>query len=223
MGSMATRRQAATMANLQPVVDWLWDSLDRSHVKNRNSLAAAAGYPKTIVYSWFAGRIMPSLTQLGDLADAMGVSKDPILGIWKSAVEPRSTRAASARDWNPSDFGVHDAIVAPMNEHLPSQPLFVKRAHDVALREILKTATSASLVLVDGESCTGKTRSAFEAMVTESPEWNVASPQSIDSLVEFIDAGNWPGNTILWLDDIHWYLLAKDSRLVESLLSLLSS
>ncbi|MFJ5972522.1 hypothetical protein [Streptomyces sp. NPDC093060] len=116
-------------------------------------------------------------------------------------------------DWHPGGLGVHPAVpgtvgapggttpAAAMDFVLPT---YVLRDHDRPLRHRLNEAAlgqEAALVLVLGESCTGKTRTAFEAVRDCLPDWDLVFPKDSDSLLGLLDAGMAGPRTVLWLDE----------------------
>ncbi|MET8770768.1 tetratricopeptide repeat protein [Streptomyces sp. NPDC004658] len=115
-------------------------------------------------------------------------------------------------DWHPGSLGVHPAIpgtVGAPGGTAPAAmdfvlPAYVPRDHDRHLRQRLEQAAlgqDATLVLVLGESCTGKTRTAFEAVRTCLPDWDLVFPKDSDSLLGLLDAGVAQPRTVLWLDE----------------------
>ena len=102
--------------------------------------------------------------------------------------------------WPPVDLGVHQVIGGgPM-------PAYVRRPHDELLRAILDPAVSASrLVVVRGESSTGKTRAAYEAVIAQLPDWQLDYPLDSVALELRLDAGV-PPRTVLWLGELRQYV-----------------
>jgi hypothetical protein len=57
------------------------------------------------------------------------------------------------------------------------------------------------MVVVEGNSCTGKTRSLYEAVREVLPEWQLVAPTSSTHLVQVLTAGV-PAGTVVWLDEL---------------------
>ncbi|MFF2128857.1 sel1 repeat family protein [Streptomyces olivochromogenes] len=128
---------------------------------------------------------------------------------------PRSVErdpAHPVRSWTARQLGVHAAIsggpaLTPDEDFV--LPTFVPRPHDAALRELLSAAAEhgeSKLVLVRGDSCTGKTRSAFEAVREVVPEWDLVRFGKAESLQSALQLDEIRPRTVLWLDTGHHYL-----------------
>ncbi|MFF9815205.1 hypothetical protein [Streptomyces sp. NPDC014006] len=107
-------------------------------------------------------------------------------------------------------------------------PAYVERNHDARLRETLRRATESrtpALILVRGDSCTGKTRAAFEALAAGPAleSWNPIFPRTSASLLEALAAGALAAHTALRFDDAHKILAGRTGEAVAaSLLSRLA-
>ncbi|WP_052229765.1 sel1 repeat family protein [Streptomyces sp. CT34] len=107
-------------------------------------------------------------------------------------------------------------------------PRYVSRPHDRQLREALRTAAAggrAALLVVRGGSCTGKTRTAYEAVrhIPALADWDLVFPRTAASALEVLSAGVFTPRTVLWLDDAHRLLAGPDGEtLAAALLSRLS-
>ncbi|MGY1941662.1 hypothetical protein [Nocardia gipuzkoensis] len=119
------------------------------------------------------------------------------------------------REWRPNQLAIHDAIHDGMTrEQLDAGeyalPSYVARTHDkrIAARVEVARNGGAALVLQVGGSCTGKSRSAYEA-VKELDDWNLVYPKTLDSLMAVLDAEAIEPKTVLWLDDGLRYLLGR--------------
>ncbi|MEU7060710.1 tetratricopeptide repeat protein [Streptomyces sp. NPDC046197] len=116
------------------------------------------------------------------------------------------------RSWTARQLGVHAAIGSE-STLLPDEdfvlPTFVPRPHDTALKELLSAAVKRDenkLVLIRGDSCTGKTRSAFEAIREVVPDWDLSNFGTAESLRASLDIDGIKPRTVLWLDSGHRYL-----------------
>ncbi|WP_236062405.1 hypothetical protein [Actinacidiphila acididurans] len=93
-------------------------------------------------------------------------------------------------------------------------PAYLERDHDRRLRDHLLDAARGertTLVLVRGSSCTGKTRTAFEAVRVCLPDWRLVRPKTPEGLLALLDAGLLP-RTVLWLDEAQNHLRGTDGE-----------
>ncbi|MEK2472208.1 tetratricopeptide repeat protein [Streptomyces noursei] len=133
--------------------------------------------------------------------------------------ERRARRAALAdrprpvRSWSPQRLGVHRAIPGYSRDRSDGfvLPWYVPRRHDAELRTHLAAAVAneaaPTLVVVRGESCTGKTRTAFEAVRAVVPdEFELLFPADADGLLAVLAADALDTRTVLWLNEAQNYL-----------------
>ena len=122
----------------------------------------------------------------------------------------------------PLELGVHQAVTAG-DTHLSELPEYMPRDHDAQLRTIMETTDKASMMIVlVGDSSTGKTRALWEALRYLPGRWRVWSPVGARALNGGLAAAGVGPRTVVWLDDAHNYLgaasqLAKDiaERLID--------
>ena len=125
------------------------------------------------------------------------------------ADRPRPVRA-----WTAKRLGVHPAIPGdPFGGHGSAfvLPRYVPRPHDEELRRHLRAAAADGadpvLVVVRGESCTGKTRTAYEALRAAVPDdVDLIFPADADGLLAILAADALGPRTVLWLNDARAYL-----------------
>jgi TPR repeat protein len=123
-------------------------------------------------------------------------------------------RPRPIRSWTAQRLGVHPAIPghqASLGNAGFVVPSYVPRTHDAELRAHLATAAADRaaplLVVVSGESCTGKTRTAFEALRAAVPDdFELVFPADTDSLLAVLAADALAPRTILWLNEAQNYL-----------------
>ncbi|MEU1125535.1 hypothetical protein ABZ371_18705 [Streptomyces sp. NPDC005899] len=112
-----------------------------------------------------------------------------------------------------SALGVHPAIHSAVSTPgLEPLPRYLDRAHDLALRSLVREAAEGRNrfgVLVGGSS-TGKTRACFEALSLLDPSWRVWHPPSAHELVEGLTAQHPLSRTVLWLNETQRYLTNAD-------------
>jgi hypothetical protein len=91
-------------------------------------------------------------------------------------------------------------------------PPYVHRPHDDLLWAVLDPAERASrLVVVRGGSSTGKSRAAYEAVVSRLPRWRLDYPLDAGALANRLEAGP-PARTVLWLGELRHYVHRRGGR-----------
>ncbi|NRQ39582.1 hypothetical protein HII36_48305 [Nonomuraea sp. NN258] len=114
---------------------------------------------------------------------------------------------------DPFRFGleVHRAIDLG-DAGLPPLPVYVPRAHDRALREVVTAAAGgdSAIALLVGGSSTGKTRACWQALhlLRERPEpwrlWHPIDPTRPEAVLTGI--GDVAPYTVVWLNEAQFYL-----------------
>ncbi|MFJ3720788.1 hypothetical protein [Streptomyces sp. NPDC090057] len=121
-------------------------------------------------------------------------------------------RPRPVRHWTPKRLGVHPAV--PGNPTAKDGasfilPAYVPRPHDGALQNRLAAAVAGSetlLLVVRGESCTGKTRTAVEALKVVPDDFSLFLPSDADSLLAILNADALGPGTVVWLNEAQHYL-----------------
>ncbi|MGI3198694.1 AAA family ATPase [Streptomyces sp. GLT-R25] len=102
----------------------------------------------------------------------------------------------------------------PLYEVRPSPAVYVQHADDERLATVLRSARVGSrLVVVTGQSASGRTRTAWETMRRVLRDWWVWCPQLLDRTQVLIDAvahDQLGLETVVWLDDLD--LLLADAK-----------
>src|SRR5690349_10516245 len=123
--------------------------------------------------------------------------------------------ARPAGQWAAAEFGVHQAtsdglgggdglgelygVAGPM-------PPYIRRPHDEVLRALLDPAVPSSrLIVLRGDSCTGRSRAVYEALADRLPGWPVRHPVTTPELAAGI-----PERTVLWLGELRRHVDAGD-------------
>ncbi|MCO6751218.1 hypothetical protein KQH21_24160 [Streptomyces sp. IpFD-1.1] len=109
-------------------------------------------------------------------------------------------------DWQPERLGVHAAITDPLRTAVQgfALPEYVVRSHDHEVRRLLGEAASGgapTLIVLSGYSCTGKTRTAYEAVAACLADWDLVYPKDADSLCRLLAADALGPRTVLWLNE----------------------
>ncbi|WP_406119712.1 tetratricopeptide repeat protein [Streptomyces anulatus] len=112
----------------------------------------------------------------------------PLAGDWGAL-------AAGARRARPDDSG--DAV-----------PPYVPRDRDPLIRtRLTRAADEGGMVLVVGNSTAGKTRTCFEALRAQLPEYRVVAPTAGLDLMTAVEVIDRTGTRcVVWLDDLERYL-----------------
>lgn len=124
---------------------------------------------------------------------------------------------------DPFDLEVHEAIIV---DHATDDggplPAYFRRPFDDELGTAVNQALagrSAMKVLL-GDSSTGKTRAAWEAIQRLPGEWRLWHPAAPEDLLAAIDLVG--PQTVLWLNEINRYLLSGDTDRDEQVASRLT-
>ncbi|MEV6009144.1 hypothetical protein AB0M29_20305 [Streptomyces sp. NPDC051976] len=125
--------------------------------------------------------------------------------------------------WQPQRLGVHAAIADPLRTATTGfvLPTYILRRHDHELRNLLKDAASGDdpvLLVLSGYSCTGKTRTAYEAVVTCLADWSLAYPKDANSLYQLVAADVLGPRTVLWLNEAQELLGGNDGEVAAAAL-----
>src|SRR5215472_14974384 len=120
---------------------------------------------------------------------------------------PRPDTWPTVQDTSALGLGVHRA--RPKGEGTnESVPPYVTRDFDDELRvRLRRSAVDGGIVLLTGDSTSGKSRAAFEAIKAEMPGQKIFSPPHGADLRRLPDSlASRPGKYVLWLDDLEGYL-----------------
>jgi len=126
------------------------------------------------------------------------------------------------QDADPYWLGVHRPIRVPgmADRDLPAYvPRDVDQAADGVRAKLVAAAERGGFVLLIGDSSVGKTRTAYEAVRAELPDWwlvHPADPAAVSALVALE-----PSQLVVWLDEIQNYLDGDQSLKAGALRGLL--
>lgn len=125
--------------------------------------------------------------------------------------------------WTAGQLGVHAAVAGERrcggDEFV--LPTYVPRAHDEQVRNWLRMLVEGGgtqLLMLRGGSCTGKTRTAFEAVREVMPDWRLVYPKTAQAVVELLSGVPLAERTVLWLDDLHRLLAESAGKQAAGLL-----
>lgn len=118
-------------------------------------------------------------------------------------------RAVTA--WSAAQLKVHSAVPGrhPWAGQGFTLPTYVPRPHDALVRYRLgqlAAGQESRLLLLHGGSCTGKTRTAYEAVRAVLPGWRLAYPKTARALQDLLSGRPVPARSVIWLDDLHQLL-----------------
>lgn len=135
-----------------------------------------------------------------------------------AVLDPAVGGSRRVAEWSAQMLGVKPAIEA---QGAPGDlPLYIPRDHDRELRRVVREmATTGGLIVLLGEPSTGKSRSAYEAVMAELPDWWLLRPRDVAELEELVDLG--ADRTVVWLDDLGHFLDAQPALSAATLLRLL--
>ncbi|MEV6520058.1 hypothetical protein AB0M37_30175 [Micromonospora chalcea] len=164
---------------------------------------------KSTVHDMCQGKVVPEENSLLQFLQMCGVPPSGTrewLGARHRALtaEPGRWRMPRVRDARPHLLGVHRAIEVPGAEG--DLPGYVLRDLDARLRASIRASSTDAgrFALLVGSSSVGKTRSAFEALRDEVPDWWIFHPADAAECAAF--AAEPVTRSVVWLDEIQRYL-----------------
>ncbi|MFJ3788397.1 hypothetical protein [Kitasatospora sp. NPDC090091] len=113
---------------------------------------------------------------------------------------------------------VHLAVTPPGDQDGPEPPTltpYVSRAHDAVLRAALEPALAGGpslLVMLTGDSSTGKTRALYEALLALAADRPVLRPATADDLLELLRSDRITSGTVLWLNESQNFLYGESGE-----------
>lgn len=153
----------------------------------------------------------------------------------RSAWTDRPHRGHLVGELDPTDamrLEVHPAFDVNVGSGaLAALPPYIARPasiDDELRREVAQAAEGSRFVMVIGGSSTGKTRSCWEAVRAELPDWRIMHPLAPDRPTELLHAlqeNLLEPRTVLWLNEANLYLLVQDhaSQVSASLQALMNN
>ncbi|MBK3583414.1 hypothetical protein JHN49_06645 [Streptomyces sp. MBT57] len=183
---------------------------------NKSELASQAGLSRGTVQEAFkAGGKVPSTFTVAALARVLKLPAAKLQELRRDAAGggSRDGPGRTIAQWEPHALEVHPAGPAPGSSGLVEQrvlPGYVRREHDRLLAEAVREAAqggSRMLVLV-GESSTGKTRACWEAVQPLAEKgwqlWHPFDPTRAEAALEELhEVGP---RTVVWLNEAQHYL-----------------
>ena len=128
--------------------------------------------------------------------------------LWIDAKESPVAPLRTAAQWGAAQLGVHHAAAVDGTGSDTLTP-YIERKHDETLRDRLQHAAAGKrsvLAVLVGHSSTGKSRAAFEAVLSELPNWPVLFPSDPIELMAWIATDSIDARTVVWLNEAQRYL-----------------
>lgn len=175
--------------------------------------------PTSTISEACTGRVVPTPETLAAFLDVCEVpaSERPA---WVAACERVRAGGFSAglprvRERRGRELGVHAAARHEADTELPA---YVERDVDRRLRHLLREWSQGpgGFALLVGTSSTGKTRTAYEAILAILPDWWLLHPVGAGQLRQLAERPM--PRTVVWLDEIQRYL--ADGLAAETLRAL---
>ncbi|AXE86645.1 hypothetical protein C1703_16700 [Streptomyces sp. Go-475] len=197
-----------------------------------DQLRARTGLGRTTISQAFNNHPKdPTWTTVAALARHMGADTadvDELRALWTAAKPPAASggrRADRARvktdepcvaDVDPQALEVHRAVLAaPDPGGYPFLTPYMPRAHDAELRTYLTPALAGResvLLMLTGDSATGKTRALFEALGELAPHHRLLRPSTSGELLRLLLEGNFEPRTVLWLNEAQRFFYGHDAE-----------
>lgn len=118
---------------------------------------------------------------------------------------PAVDDAAPVGRVTPEDLEVHHAVLpGPDAGGSPFLTPYLIRPHDAVIRDRLAPAlegNASMLVMVTGDSSTGKTRALYEALTDLAPGRALLRPQTPKDLLHLLTSGRVDEGAVLWLNE----------------------
>ncbi|WP_256726546.1 tetratricopeptide repeat protein [Streptomyces acidiscabies] len=189
-------------------------------------LRADTQHDAAAVYQMVEGLAQEWGPRAGAVDAAMLRNRLKARGVVLRGDPPARDRTASSRrvnlvgDLEPADalhLEVHPAFETDISSGaLSVLPPYIARpasVDDELRHQVARAAKSSRLLMVVGGSSTGKTRSCWEAVRAELPNWRIVHPLAPDrpaALMRALREDVLEPRTVLWLNEANLYLLVKN-------------
>ncbi|UGT59132.1 hypothetical protein [Nocardia asteroides] len=232
---MVDPREVHTREDLHAALHALHKSAGISYVKLTKHPDVTT--VQATIHGWVHGKYFPQWANLAPVLWAWGVTDDE-LGEWKAAHERADSDArlrpgvALDQVLDPFALEVHETITVTDRSAavVSGLPPYVRRAHDVTVAGVVEQALggASAMVVLLGDSSTGKTRALWQALepLRAGGGWRLwhPSPYRPEELSEQL--GRLGSRTVVWLNETQRYFLPlgdqERGRLAEQLQSVLA-
>ncbi|WUH89434.1 alpha/beta fold hydrolase [Streptomyces sp. NBC_00433] len=120
--------------------------------------------------------------------------------------------------FTPTVLEVHRApLPGDRSDDAAERPLtpYLTREHDTRLRDALDTALDGRmprLLVLTGESATGKTRALYEALLECAPEQPLLRPSTASDLLSLLVSGQVGSGSVLWLNEAQRFFFGAEGE-----------
>jgi transcriptional regulator with XRE-family HTH domain len=156
-----------------------------------------------------------------DLEQDLDAAARPRRGTQRTA----ESTVVTVRQGDPFDLGVHRALpptgTVSVAQDLESLTPYLQRDHDKELCAALRRAAAdgpSVFAVLAGDSCTGKTRALYEALLEVVPDWPLLRPDDADDLLVLLNEGRFRPGTVLWLNEAQRHLYGTSGEQAADLL-----
>lgn len=164
---------------------------------------------KGTMSDWWTGnvRALPTRDRLLTFLAICAVPAEQWEEWWQAVNRVRlGARGPRINELDPvRQLNVHPAIALDQDPTGADLTPYIVRAHDRRLRAALAEGVGNQLLVLVGESSTGKTRACYEAVREVLPGWAVLRPERPDEVLALLEAGITRGS-VLWLDETQRFL-----------------
>ncbi|MFJ8444059.1 hypothetical protein [Kitasatospora griseola] len=202
----ASRRPGAREFSGRRVSEWAPKEIGDFHLPHQRSDDPVAALVS--VWASWAGEPDPG-RELRDLLEAARDERGRRRRV--PELEAAQDELETIKDLTGRQLEVHDAVLPQSRGHLlPELTPYLARELDAELRTALEPVLaggSAALVVLTGDSSTGKTRALYEAVRELAPDRPLLRPATAGHLLEMIAEGRIRPGTVLWLNEFQRILL----------------
>ncbi|WDT58449.1 helix-turn-helix domain-containing protein [Streptomyces sp. G7(2002)] len=221
----------ALSRNLVKLRERLQDLRGRSGLSMQQLRLRAGLGRTTLSQALNHGPTHPSWGTVAAIAKAVGLGPeglDELHDLWKCSQPPSPPSVISAdrtgvyvheqliADVGPQALEVHRAVLAaPDPGGYPFLTSYMPRRHDDEIRTHLAPALSGGesvLVMLTGDSATGKTRALFEALTDLAPQRRLLRPSGSSDLLHLLLQALFGPGTVLWLNEAQRFFYGHDAE-----------
>ncbi|MFJ5121340.1 alpha/beta fold hydrolase, partial [Kitasatospora sp. NPDC088548] len=219
---------------LRPLNEQVSDTLSRV-LKGVINATELSDYTCPIPFSVFAGEedgVVPRASAQAVFSDAAVLPGTHFTIVQPDSATHRSYTTVkrllleASTDSDPPDGTVTILGPAALEVHTATYPdkatspsvwltPYLPRDHDRELCDALRPALTGGpsrLVVLIGESSTGKTRALYEALSTLAPHHPLLRPSGAANLLDMLEAGRVRPGTVLWLNEAKRFLYDADGK-----------
>ncbi|MFJ5074951.1 helix-turn-helix domain-containing protein [Streptomyces sp. NPDC088553] len=225
------QRDEASSRNLANLREQLQDLRGRSGLSMQQLRLRTGLGRTTLSQALNHGPTHPSWGTVAAIAKAFGVGPkvlDELHDLWKGSQPPQPPSVVSVdrtgadvhqqfiADVGPQALEVHRAVLAaPDPGGYPFLTPYMPRLHDDEIRTHLAPALSGGesvLVMLTGDSATGKTRALFEALADLAPHRRLLRPSGSSDLLQLLLRALFDPGTVLWLNEAQRFFYGRDAE-----------